>query len=65
MSPAVDDAAMQPAAEPRRPKMCWMCRTPIYLGPNNRGGRRCCSPECSEEKRHEERRQALRQRKGC
>lgn len=63
MSPAMDDATMQPAADTRRRAMCAMCRTPLYLSAGDRGGRRCCSIECRAEKREEDRRQALRQRK--
>ena len=56
MSPAMDDTAMQPATNTRRRAMCAMCRTPLYVSYGERGGRRCCSWECREEKRQEERR---------
>ena len=56
MSPAMDDATMQPAANTRRRAMCAMCRQPLYVSSGDRGGRRCCSRECSAEKRMEERR---------
>ena len=56
MTPAMDDTTMQPAATTRRRAMCWMCRQPLYVSSGERGGRRCCSIECRQEKRQEERR---------
>ena len=55
MNPATNDATMQPAGNRRR-AMCAMCRQPLYVSSSDRGGRRCCSHECREEKRQEERR---------
>ena len=56
MNPGMDGATMQQETDTRRRSMCAMCRQPIYRSSNDRGGRRCCSHECREEKRQEERR---------